>query len=418
VRRLAAVEGGCSEEIMETETGINVLLRTDEWGDVYCDISAVTPVAEAVREELNVPSVWGICVTLGGDDVSEFTLGELEAEEDVTLVVSCTSVGTSVEDWEAVAREIRDMNEVQGPEECIMFATFVLKGDEKEARQEFQWDSSGLTRGLRQEEAAQMGLCRMDVQPTINIPPEAQLDTCYIKCTRLPESIGQLITQGHMTIKGVSELPNGVESLVVCGDLYLDQCFLRYLPSTIGGMEIGGCLHLGANNVSDLDSVQSGGLQGGNRLTSLPDSIVDIRFGGGGMMARSALVLCNNRLTSLPEAFGDLRIKGPIDLRDNQLKVLPDSIRNIRCDLLELQNNPLASLPTPFRNITTGVITSQGYAWRATPADGAVHPTETSEPSSPDTTSNPNMTSVNGRSPIVVPVVPENRLRDRLCCAQ
>jgi Leucine-rich repeat (LRR) protein len=64
------------------------------------------------------------------------------------------------------------------------------------------------------------------------------------------------------------------------------------------------------------------------------------------------LDLFNNQLTSLPESIGNLRELRKLELRFNQLTVLPPEIGNLRSlKELDLQNNQLTSLPAEIGNL-------------------------------------------------------------------
>jgi Leucine-rich repeat (LRR) protein len=72
-----------------------------------------------------------------------------------------------------------------------------------------------------------------------------------------------------------------------------------------------------------------------NKLTSLPESI-------GNLKNLETLDLSDNKLTSLPDWVGNLKNLDYLDLSDNKLTSLPESIGNLKnLDYLDISYNPI-----------------------------------------------------------------------------
>ena len=75
----------------------------------------------------------------------------------------------------------------------------------------------------------------------------------------------------------------------------------------------------------------------GNELEELPNSITDLDYLG-------ILDLSNNSLSSIPESLGSMGFQF-LNLKNNHLKTIPLSFLNIEVDELVLQGNPLEKTP-------------------------------------------------------------------------
>ena len=84
-----------------------------------------------------------------------------------------------------------------------------------------------------------------------------------------------------------------------------------------------------------------------NKLTELPESIGNLKC--------NYLDLSNNKLTELPESFGNIKCNN-INLSKNKLTELPESIGNIKCNNLDLSYNKLTELPESFGNLKCNFI--------------------------------------------------------------
>jgi Leucine-rich repeat (LRR) protein len=83
-----------------------------------------------------------------------------------------------------------------------------------------------------------------------------------------------------------------------------------------------------------------------NQLTSLPDSI-------GNITNLTELYLYYNQLTSLPDSIENLTNLTELNLSSNELRSLPDSIGNLKnLTKLALRNNQLTSLPDSIGNLS------------------------------------------------------------------
>ena len=150
------------------------------------------------------------------------------------------------------------------------------------------------------------------------------LDLSAMWLTSLPESIGQLLELGSLTLDNnrLTSLPESIGQLQELGRLILINNQLTSLPESIGQLQ----------KLRDLNLLS-------NQLTSLPESI-------GQLQTLNVLILSNNSLTSLPESIGQLQKLSYLELRNNQLKTLNASIGHLQSlTSLDLINNQLTSLP-------------------------------------------------------------------------
>ncbi len=126
------------------------------------------------------------------------------------------------------------------------------------------------------------------------------------------------------------------EYAVVGGDLYLSNNQLTTLPESIGNLKVGGGLDLY-----------------NNQLTTLPESIGNLKVGGD-------LYLYNNQLTTLPESIGNLKVGGNLHLSNNQLTTLPESIGNLKVGgNLHLSNNQLTNAKPKIQRFKEVEITDE-----------------------------------------------------------
>lgn len=184
-----------------------------------------------------------------------------------------------------------------------------------------------------------------------------ELDLSKNKLTQLPTEIQQLnnLKILNLTCNEFHSVPKEIYSLKQLQVLSLSQNKIKVIPtelpdelSNLVTLKIAANLiQLLPTNLSkwtQLQQLQLGSVYGGNKLTSLSNTIIDLP-------SLQELDVSNNQLKSLPSQFIIPKLKF-LNLSNNQLASIPKSIASCQeLKSLNLSKNHLASLPIDLVNL-------------------------------------------------------------------
>ena len=182
------------------------------------------------------------------------------------------------------------------------------------------------------------------------------LDLSHNNLNKLPDRIHALKSLEYLNLRynGLTEVPNSIGSLTKLKILDLKHNKLTTLPTSIGNLPCLEVLNLHGNQLiivpsalENLSSLKKLNL-GLNSLHAVPEWIKNLhslkKLGLGG----------NKSLSNFQEWIGFLPPIVELNLYDNDIKKLPDSIGSLNSlEFLKLPNNKLTALPESFMKLTS-----------------------------------------------------------------
>jgi len=182
------------------------------------------------------------------------------------------------------------------------------------------------------------------------------LDLSHNNINKLPDRIHALKSLEYLNLRynGLTEVPNSIGSLTKLKILDLKHNKLTTLPTSIGNLPCLEVLNLHGNQLiivpsalENLSSLKKLNL-GLNSLHAVPEWIKNLhslkKLGLGG----------NKSLSNFQEWIGFLPPIVELNLYDNDIKKLPDSIGSLNSlEILKLPNNQLTALPESFMKLSS-----------------------------------------------------------------
>ncbi|XP_066932764.1 leucine-rich repeat-containing protein 40-like [Clytia hemisphaerica] len=217
----------------------------------------------------------------------------------------------------------------------------------------------------------------------------SKLHLSHNKLSCFPNSFCNLVALKSLLLSGnvIEKLPEDIGYLVNVEELDLAQNKLTGLPESIGNMKCLKKLNLTKNQITDLPVTFEylTGLRdldlSSNKLTTLPSGfgkltsleIVECRYNLISSISKftesaniKQLFLGYNRLRELPEdIFGDFPQLVSLDLRDNSISKLPESLLELKMlERIDLTNNNISGLPYVLGHMKLKALTLDGNPMR------------------------------------------------------